>query len=68
MDTTEFEGLKTGSEMTSILGAQSMFVGIQPGIVLHLIANHTQTTGLSAALDLNEALEKLGITDAASRN
>ena len=68
MDTIEFDGLKAISEMASILGAQSMFVGMQPGIVFHLIANDAVTTGLSAALDLNEALEMLGITDAASRN
>lgn len=66
MDTIEFQGLKTVSEMASILGAQAMFVGMQPGIVFHLITNDVETSGLNAALDLNEALEKLGITDAAS--
>lgn len=66
MDTLEFQGLKTVSEMASILGAQAMFVGMQPGIVFHLITNDVETSGLNAALDLNEALEKLGITDAAS--
>ncbi|BDT77330.1 hypothetical protein PKF023_11330 [Polynucleobacter yangtzensis] len=66
MDTFEFQGLKTVSEMASILGAQAMFVGMQPGIVFHLITNDVETSGLNAALDLNEALEKLGITDAAS--
>ena len=66
MDTIEFEGLKTISEMASILGAQSMFVGLQPGIVSHLVASDAETGGISAALDLNEALEKLGITNAAS--
>jgi anti-anti-sigma regulatory factor len=68
MDTIEFEGLKTVSEMASILGAQAMFVGLQPGIVFHLISNDAQTSGINAALDLNEALEKLGITSAAARN
>ena len=68
MDTVEFEGLRTVSEMALILGAKSMFVGMQPGIVFHLVANDAQTVGVSAALDLDEALEKLGITDAASRN
>ncbi len=68
MDTIEFEGLKTVSEMASILGAQAMFVGLQPGIVFHLIANDAQTAGINAALDLNEALEKLGITSATARN
>ncbi|MFZ4062332.1 MAG: STAS domain-containing protein [Polynucleobacter sp.] len=68
MDTLEFDGLKTISEMASILGARAMFVGMQPGIVFHLIANDAHTVGVSAALDLNEALEKLGITNAASRN
>ena len=68
MDTIEFEGLKTVSEMASILGAQAMFVGLQPGIVFHLISNAAQTSGINAALDLNEALEKLGITSAAARN
>lgn len=68
MDTIEFEGLKNVSEMASTLGAQSIFVGIQPGIVFHLVANDAQTDGLNAALDLNEALEKLRITNVASRN
>jgi hypothetical protein len=45
-----------------------MFVGLQPGIVFHLISNDAQTLGINAALDLNEALEKLGITSAAARN
>lgn len=66
MDTLEFQGLRTVSEMASILGAQAMFVGMQPGIVFHLITNDVETSGLNAALDLNEALERLGITDAAS--
>ncbi len=66
MDTIEFESLKKIAEMASILGAESIFVGIKAGIVNHLIMNDAETSGLNAELDLNEALEKLGIIDVAS--
>lgn len=68
MDTIEFEGLKTVSEMASVLGARSIFVGLQPGIIFHLIMNNAETVGVFATLDLNEALETLGITSADTRN
>jgi anti-anti-sigma regulatory factor len=68
MDTIEFEGLKAISSMADILGAQSVFVGIQPGIVSHLVANDSATLGVVGALDLNDALEMLGITHGLSRN
>ena len=54
--------------MAAILGAKSLFVGLQPGIIFHLIINNAETSGICATLDLNEALEKLGITSAESGN
>ena len=68
MDKIEFEGLKEVSEMAAVLGAKSLFVGLQPGIIFHLIINNAETSGICATLDLNEALEKLGITSAESGN
>lgn len=68
MDTIEFQGLKTVSEMAAVLGAKSLLVGLQPGIIFHLIMNNAETTGVCAVLDLNEALEALGITSAESGN
>lgn len=66
MDTIEFEGLKSISEMAIFLGARSLFVGIQPGIVSHLITNNADIKGIHACLDLNEALKMLGIVNATS--
>lgn len=68
MDTVEFEGLKAISSMADILGAQSVFVGIQPGIVSHLVTNDSATLGVVGALDLNDALEMLGITHGLYKN
>jgi anti-anti-sigma regulatory factor len=68
MDTYEFAGLKEVSEMGIILGAKTIFAGLPPGIVFHLIVNNVETAGITAVLDLNEALEVLGIVNDTSRN
>lgn len=68
MDTEEFEALKSISEMAAMLGAQAIFSGLNPGIIFHLILNDAQTNGVSATLDLNEALRLLGITNDVDRN
>jgi rsbT antagonist protein RsbS len=68
MDTIEFEGLKAVAEMVAVLGARALFVGLQPGIIFHLIINNVETSGIHATLDLNQALETLGITSVESGN
>lgn len=63
IDTLEFEVLKEISEMTALLGAKTIFSGLQPGIIFHLIVNDVKISRINAALDLNEAIEKLKIND-----
>ena len=63
MDTLEFEGLRSISEMSTILGAKTIFSGMNPGIIFHLILSNAETEGISSALDLNEALNLLDISN-----
>lgn len=63
MDTLEFDRLKSISEMALILGAKTVFSGINPGIIFHLISCNAQTEGIHSSLDLNGALNLLGIAD-----
>lgn len=63
MDTLEFEGLKSISEMAAILGAKTVFSGINPGIIFHLISSNAKTEGIQSSLDLNGALNLLGIAN-----
>jgi hypothetical protein len=45
--------------MASILGARSILVGLQPGIVSSLIALDCDVDGVEAAADLDDAFRRL---------
>ena len=68
MDTIEWEDLKVVYDIASVLGAQSIFVGMKVGIISHLIMNDAQTAGLNMALSLDQALKILRVIDADSGN
>lgn len=61
LDSEEFEVLESISKMAAMLGAKTIFSGINTGIIAHLIANNLGTDNIKATLDLNEALDYLGI-------
>lgn len=63
IDLVEFNELKVIAKMLRLLGSDSIFSGMHPGIVAHLIANNVDMIGLKATLDLNDALEKFGVTN-----
>jgi len=63
MDLTEFEGIRTLSNMLCLLGARCIIVGVRPGVVAWLIGNDVMLDGLEFAQDLESALERLGVVE-----
>ena len=59
MDAEDFEVLRRSMAMASILGARSILVGLQPGIVSSLIALDCNVDGVEAAADLDDAFQRL---------
>jgi rsbT antagonist protein RsbS len=59
MDVEDFELLRRSMAMASILGARSILVGLQPGIVSSLIALDCDVDGVEAAADLDDAFRRL---------
>jgi rsbT antagonist protein RsbS len=59
MDVEDFEVLRRSMAMASILGARSILVGLQPGIVASLIALDCNVDGVEAAADLDDAFQRL---------
>ena len=59
MDVEDFELLRRSMAMASILGARSILVGLQPGIVSSLIALDCDVDGVEAAVDLDDAFRRL---------
>ena len=59
MDVEDFDLLRRSMAMASILGARSILVGLQPGIVSSLIALDCDVDGVEAAVDLDDAFRRL---------
>ncbi len=66
MDATEFRGLRQVLRMAGLLGARTMLVGLQPGIIMHLMECDADTSGLQAMLGLEEALQSIDSTPEAT--
>ena len=66
MDVEDFEVLRRSMAMASILGARSILVGLQPGIVASLIALDCNVDGVEAAADLDDAFQRLQPTATAT--
>jgi len=56
MDSEDFAGLKRMTAMATLLGAQSVFLGLSPGIVSSLVELDVEVDGVQAALTLEDAL------------
>jgi len=61
LDSEEFSGLKSIAHMTERLGSTSIFVGLHPGIVAHLVQADADLGGIKAKLGLSEALRALSV-------
>jgi rsbT antagonist protein RsbS len=53
LDSEEFDALRRIMEMTGLMGAESVLVGLQPGIVSALIETDADVDGLRTAIDLD---------------
>jgi rsbT antagonist protein RsbS len=53
LDSEEFAALRRIMEMTGLMGAESVLVGLQPGIVSALIETDADVDGLRTAIDLD---------------
>lgn len=53
LDTEEFASLRRIITMTRIMGAESVLVGLQPGVVSALVESGVETEGLTTAIDLD---------------
>jgi rsbT antagonist protein RsbS len=59
MDTQEFKSLRDIARMAAMLGSKVIFVGLNPGIIIHLMASDADVSGMHACLGLDEALQKV---------
>jgi len=59
MDTQEFQSLRDIARMAAMLGSKVFFVGLNPGIIIHLMASDADVGGINACLGLDEALQKV---------
>lgn len=67
MDSCEFGELRSIAEMSRILGARPIFVGLKSGIITQIVNSDSNLAGIQAHHDLNQALERLGITYAGKK-
>ena len=63
MDTQEFKSLRDIARMAAMLGSKVIFVGLNPGIIIHLMASDADVSGMHACLGLDEALQKVRAHD-----
>ncbi len=64
MDSADFEMLRTTMTMASVMGATPIIVGLKPGVVSALVDMDVDTSGVQAALNLDDALQILGASSA----
>jgi rsbT antagonist protein RsbS len=53
LDSEEFAALRRIMEMTGLMGAESVLVGLRPGVVSALIETEANVEGLRTAIDLD---------------
>ena len=53
LDSEEFAALRRIMDMTGLMGAESVLVGLQPGVVSALIETEADVDGLRTAIDLD---------------
>ena len=63
MDTQEFKSLRDIARMAAMLGSKVIFVGLNPGIIIHLMASDADVSGMHACLGLDEALQEVRAHD-----
>ena len=56
LDLAEFDELRAVVRAIDLVGASTTVVGLRPGIIMHLIESGADTSGIRAALGLEEAL------------
>lgn len=59
MDSTEFAQVRAALRMAELLGARTMLVGLQPGIIVHLLSVDADVAGVRASVGLEEALQAM---------
>ncbi len=59
MDAEDFEALRGCITMAELMGARSVPVGLQPGVVSALVDMDVNTDGIEATLDLEDAFRRL---------
>ena len=59
MDAEDFEALRGCIAMAKLMGARSILVGLQPGVVSALVDMDVNTDGIEATLELEEAFRLL---------
>jgi rsbT co-antagonist protein RsbR len=57
LDLREFDALRRISRAAGLMGASTTMVGLGTGIILHLVEQGADTSGIHAAAGLAEALE-----------
>lgn len=61
-DAAEFGALTSLAEAIAILGVTPILVGLNPGIIIHLVDCGVEVRQIQAFLDLGDALQALGLT------
>ena len=59
LDSEEFAALRRIIAMGALLGAESVLVGLRPGVVVSLVNTGAEVDGLRAAIDLDAAFALL---------
>ncbi len=59
LDSAEFAALRRIMDMTRLMGAESVLVGLRPGVVSALIAMGADVDGVQAAIDQDAAFARL---------
>ena len=59
MDLLEFEAIKETIDMARLMGARSILAGLQPGVVSSLVELDADLDGLEAALNLDDAFQRV---------
>ena len=60
MDREDFDRLRELTAMAALLGVRPIVIGLRAGVVMHLVDSDVDTEGLETALDLQEALDRVG--------
>ena len=56
IDVAEFSELRAVATMLRHLGTRTIFVGLRPGIISHLVKSDADVSGIEGALGLDDAL------------